>query len=232
MIGFLYKIAGTLKFLFNELGRQGGPIARRLHERLEIRIGERRNQDVVSLMKYLTNKDLTATDELPISSKRACHNFAIELFLKSFERGKVAVDVDAASALAEEAAAESTPTTSSASEPSYKEFLSEQLRLAIDREQTVVATKSSSAAGGRSWSSEMEKTLICELAFYDKSNVLGTNLKLLKSALNSIQPTSTECERVFSLSSLFCTKIKSRLSDESLNNLCFLKSYFLRIKNQ
>lgn len=217
-----------LKFLLKELERQNGPIAQQLHERLVVRIGERRNKDIVSLMKYLTNKDLTSTDELPTSSKRACHTFAINLFLKAFENGTVANTGD------DEAPPPTTTTpssTSSASEMSHKDFLSEQLRLAINREQTV-ATSSSADETDFDWESEMEKTLRCELAFYEKSNVLGKNLELLKSALNSIQPTSTECERVFSLSSHFCTKIKSRLSDNSLNNLCFLKSYFLRNKKQ
>lgn len=152
-----------LKFLLKELERQNGPIAQQLHERLVVRIGERRNKDIVSLMKYLTNKDLTSTDELPTSSKRACHTFAINLFLKAFENGTVANTGD------DEAPPPTTTTpssTSSASEMSHKDFLSEQLRLAINREQTV-ATSSSADETDFDWESEMEKTLRCELAFYE-----------------------------------------------------------------
>lgn len=52
------------------------------------------------------------------------------------------------------------------------------------------------------------------------------NLEKIYRALNSIKPTSTDVERVFSVSSNFCTKIRSRLSDKSLNSLVFLKYFY------
>lgn len=120
-----------------------------------------------------------------------------------------------------------TQTTSNAL--SYKDHLSEKLRLAINKEQ-MSAASAALGVGSSNWESEIKATLKCELAIYERSNILGKNLQTLLSALNGIQPTSTECERVFSLSSRFCTKIRSRLSDKSLNNLCFLKSYLIRNK--
>lgn len=54
------------------------------------------------------------------------------------------------------------------------------------------------------------------------------NVILLQNALKTIRPTSTESERTFSLANNFCTKIRSKLSDKSLNALVFLKSHFLK----
>ena len=53
-------------------------------------------------------------------------------------------------------------------------------------------------------------TAICELA----------------SCISTIPPTSVEAERTFSASGLFLTKLRSRLSDKSLDTLISLKFYF------
>lgn len=221
--------------MFNALKEQDGPIARELAERLKFRISQRRNKDVVSLMKYLTNKDLSSTDELPTQSKRTCCNFAIDLFLKLFKNNVDGMgnlnninDISISSfAVSSDGAG---PASAIANPILYKDYLADQLRQSIDKEQAPIDVSTASCADS-DWSIEMKKTLKLELAAYDKTNVLGMNLQKLLSVLNSIQPTSTESERVFSLSSHFCTKIRSRLSDKSLNNLCFLKSYFIRKMN-
>lgn len=57
---------------------------------------------------------------------------------------------------------------------------------------------------------------------------IGPVLQLHLDVLNSIQCTSTECERNFSLSTRFCTKFRSSLGDEALAALLFLKGYFIR----
>ena len=51
-------------------------------------------------------------------------------------------------------------------------------------------------------------------------------LERLYRALTSLPPTSVEAERAFSSAGLFVTKIRSRLSDESIDCLCFLRKFF------
>ena len=57
-------------------------------------------------------------------------------------------------------------------------------------------------------------------------------LQYLHDALTSIPPTSVEPERSFSATGLFSTKIRSRLGDDSLNALLFLRQYFKREKQE
>ena len=52
------------------------------------------------------------------------------------------------------------------------------------------------------------------------------NLEKLYNALLSVQPTSVESERVFSAAGLYLTKMRSSLSENSINSLCFLKCEF------
>jgi hypothetical protein len=54
------------------------------------------------------------------------------------------------------------------------------------------------------------------------------NLDKLNKSLLTIKPSSTDAERTFFIASKFCTKIRSRLSDKSLNALVFLKYYYIR----
>ena len=52
------------------------------------------------------------------------------------------------------------------------------------------------------------------------------NLEKLYNALLSVKPTTVESERAFSAAGLYLTKMRSSLSENSLNSLCFLKSVF------
>ena len=58
------------------------------------------------------------------------------------------------------------------------------------------------------------------------------NLQKLYDALLCIKPTSTDVERIFSICNNFCTKIRSRLADASLNALVFLKFYYNKMNKQ
>ena len=55
----------------------------------------------------------------------------------------------------------------------------------------------------------------------------GGDLQMIYKSLLTIPPTSVEAERAFSAAGLFCTKLRSRLNDESLDiTLCFLRTHF------
>ena len=60
-----------------------------------------------------------------------------------------------------------------------------------------------------------------EFTLYKNTGQRTENFQKLYNALLSIEPTSTDVERVFSISTNFCTKI--RLSDDDLKALVFLK---------
>ncbi len=70
------------------------------------------------------------------------------------------------------------------------------------------------------------KWLKTEFVLFKNSGQRTENLQKIYNSLLSIRPTSTDVERVFSICTSFCTKIRSRLSDKSLNALVFLKYYY------
>ena len=70
------------------------------------------------------------------------------------------------------------------------------------------------------------KWLKSEFTLFKNTGQRTENLQKLFNAILTIKPTSTDVERVFSVTSSFCTKIRSRLSDKSLQALVFLKYYY------
>ena len=66
---------------------------------------------------------------------------------------------------------------------------------------------------------------------FTKGGEKSSRLQKLEEALLSIPPTSVEAERAFSSAALFCTKIRSSLGDEALDDLCYTKAHLLSAMN-
>ena len=75
---------------------------------------------------------------------------------------------------------------------------------------------------------EIAKIIRKELNCFKQEKVRGKYLNLIYKYLLTIRPTSVEAERAFSAAGLLCTKIRSSLSDESINTLCFLRAHFIQ----
>ena len=64
-----------------------------------------------------------------------------------------------------------------------------------------------------------------EFTVFQASGVRLRGRCLQSAYLLSVPPASVEAERAFSAAGLLCTKIRSRMSEKSLDALCFLRSY-------
>ena len=65
-----------------------------------------------------------------------------------------------------------------------------------------------------------------EMKVFEATKKRTENLELLYQALRSIPATSIESERAFSAAGLFITKLRSRISNDSINCICHLCSFF------
>jgi hAT family C-terminal dimerisation region len=74
--------------------------------------------------------------------------------------------------------------------------------------------------------SALDKMLQKEMRFLEGSRTRGPLLEKIYQILLAIKPVSVEAERAFSSSSSFVTKVRSRLLDDTLDSLCFLRSLF------
>ncbi len=69
--------------------------------------------------------------------------------------------------------------------------------------------------------------IFAEISLASKTGDLTDRLLKLKKALESVQASSVEAERAFSIAGRFVTKIRNRLSDKTLDSYCFAKQQFL-----
>lgn len=65
-----------------------------------------------------------------------------------------------------------------------------------------------------------------ELNLFENNGNRGLLLTKAYRCLFEIKPTSIESERAFSSAGYICSKIRSRMNDDTLDHLCFLRTYF------
>ncbi|XP_062552035.1 uncharacterized protein LOC134217293 [Armigeres subalbatus] len=79
----LLTAEGSLSFLFTKLKDQNTCIATELYDAILKRIGERRNKELVSVMKFLNNKTTVTCAELPVLTRSQIFKFIKDIFLKA-----------------------------------------------------------------------------------------------------------------------------------------------------
>lgn len=199
-----------IEVLFDKLESMDNDLAKKFLENLANEIGkrERRNINLITLIKYLHNPASiqNENERLPSNcTKNALIKFTEELYTRLY------------------------PSTSTSNETDDV-----QLQATPDDEQEtnfeLLLQRAIETAGtSKNTEAQITRTLIRkEFTHFESTGKRSANLENLYKALLTVKPTSTESERVFSLSSNFVTKIRNRLSDKSLNALVFLKAYFIQ----
>lgn len=200
---------GILKFMFSKLEEQGSSMSLMLLERLKYRIGKRRNKDLVSLAMYLNNPfSITNCNEnkngfFTYLSKNAVINFANNLMNRLFLQNNVTPED-------EDDDIQDTPKLS----------LADELQNAISANSMPLKLNECDL-----------NSLRKEFQLYEATGKKTDIILKLHYAVNSVKPTSTEAERVFSTAGKFVTRIRSRLGDKSIDSLVFLKGHFLSLSN-
>lgn len=101
----------------------------------------------------------------------------------------------------------------------------------LDREIKKVMQTSANSISADGNEDEDYTAIRIEKALFENGGDRGKHLKKCYDYLLTIPPTSVEAERAFSTAGYFCNKIRSSLSDKSLNSLCVLRSYYQDYRN-
>lgn len=199
-----------MKFLLNESNelhrRTNSPLAAKFIEDLEARIKDRREPLINTLILYLNDHgSLSSGHPLKLASKAATERFGIAMLHRLFPRDQEQLN--------------STQSQAAATSPACS--LQERLQMSIG-----------SVSGGSSPQEEVEDDdpYKKEFELYGRFHGRGPFLNKLFDALCTVQPTSTQSERNFSLATAVLTKSRSRLGSEKLNAICVLKNYFKNLK--
>ena len=103
--------------------------------------------------------------------------------------------------------------------------LEDELKLALSHaiqipaQQTVVGR-------GRGKEDSMATVIRQEMSLFEGGGGRGRILQWVYDYLLSVPPTSVESERAFSAAGVVCSKLRTRLGDETLDNLCMLRTFF------
>jgi len=73
---------------------------------------------------------------------------------------------------------------------------------------------------------QLQAAIKTEMTLFSTTGRRGRCLQLAFDYLMTVPPTSVEAERAFSAAGILCSKLRSSLGDNTLDTLCFLRSYY------
>lgn len=220
----LLEAEGVLVFILDVLRKNKDCFSGKVLQYVRQRIVERRNTNVVGLLKYLNNpsnykyeSDIDSILSLP--SKTVLQATAKKLFSKLFveDVAGTSADIEELDCICINVGA----GTSVMTDPN----ISTTSELTLHQKLDAAITNVSRSEIPEDVSYDV-KNITKEMVIFEATKKRTNNLEKLYNALMTIPPTSIESERAFSAAGLFVTKIRSKLSDGAIDNLCFLKNYY------
>ena len=206
----------SFEFLFNELDKLNTLLSKDFQKALKNRIKERRTimSDVIS---YLQNPNTCHRGHF----FETVNSEAIAQFVKNISEKfkKNILDLESDSDTDED-----MPLSEIRKKPTEVLTLKQKLQEAISSVITKPNWQKSANIKRRLTTLEVIKN---EMVLYEQGGLRGLYLEQCYKYLLTIPPTSVEAERAFSSAVAFATKVRSRLSDASLDTLVFLRAYFI-----
>ena len=200
----ILKAEASITFLLSKMKSMQNCFAAQLHQSLLQRYSQRRQIEAISLCKYLHNPSYLHNDTMfSINSKAMIKKCAQQTVTRLFE--------DAQTSSSETEVIENTHQQSGETEE--KDFYEEYAK---------TLEKFDSDAQSLPCKPGMNK----ELKYFEETGNRCSNIKNLHKSMLTIQATSVQAERGFSASGLFLTKLRTSLSEDTLDALCFLRDYF------
>ncbi|GFX71066.1 uncharacterized protein TNCV_3648311 [Trichonephila clavipes] len=209
----LLTAEGVFSFVIGELNEQNSEFAKNMKYSLIQRINERRNVNLIGLMQYLNfgrkYEAAAVTGDISRLPGKNClvrqtQMIGTRLFCEE----------------------EESISNSSHSEEESIEILKEKPLTLDEKLEKAIYSKTKVLYCSTKKSTSFNKIMKQETQLFDSTENPSPNIIKLCDALKTIPPTSVEAERAFSTAGLFVTKLRTRLSDKSINCLCILKFYF------
>ena len=218
----------VFQFLFVELEKRKSSLAEDLFCAVKNRVQQRRQHEVVNLLRYFQNLNSSIynehyADEIPScsNSEEGFMKTATTLFWRLFWRS----DSNKAKSQDENEVIEL------ASNNQKDESFCKRLQTHIEHSTNSTPTQPlKTIVDDRRQISQLQTVIKQEMKLLEATEKRPGKLEQLFKALLSILPTSVEAERAFSAAGLFTTKLRSRLGDKSVNALCFLHSHYMKNK--
>lgn len=196
---------GCLEFVLSETRQYvilhpESQLAKNFLKALEERLDKRRETEIIALTMYLNNQNTLTNHPLKLAPKEVIIKLGIEFLRRLFPTGT------------QSQGPESETSQANVSNSS----LHDRLELSLGKLQSTGSPQPQAYDDGFAKEFEM----------YERHKVRGPVLDKLYDALSSVQPTSTQSERNFSLAAVIATPKRARIAPKKINATCFLKGYF------
>ena len=196
-------------FLLNETMEGAGVVANNFYESLKLKLEDHRHSNLTSLLLYLHDmENWNEQSKFLIPTKASIINLGTELIRRLFDDQDVSGN--------KQQKLEEIPSTSKSRE-SFEDKLYGKLKQSIGS-----ATISNQTKLNGNPNDNIKKEFQC----YEQTQKRTPILQKLYEALLTVQPTSTQSERNFSIARRIVTKTRSSHVDDTVDMFCFLKSYF------
>ena len=212
----------VVMFTLKKLRDLDTKISKALQEKFQIRVQERRNTELIHLLKYLRSSNYLDEYQDHFGnkiSKTKIAALAISLLKRLYPQSPYNhVEEDQENFEGELVTTKSgQPDQAPKVMTLFGEFVS--FLESENHEFEAISAQEESRL----------KIVKKEMSLFEATKKRPENLEKLYHALLTIKPTSVEPERAFSPMGLFVTKLRNRLNDESLDALIFMRQYY---KNQ
>ena len=215
----LAKADTIFEFLIKSLDEQRTSVGHALRDSIVDRITERRDSQISGLFLYLTDPGTYGTPSaLQRPSINELSKTARDLFLRLF---KTEEDTAAAAANEETAAATNNEGADEIDGPPPKLSKAQELENLLSGGQKTGERKFAT-------SNNLLYCLKREMAVFESNGVRPSSLERIYKAMLTLPPSSIEAERSFSAAGLFVTKLRTSLNDDTIDKLCFLRSYLMK----
>ena len=218
----LIQADAAYEFIFNSLETNQTSLSNAMLQAVKKRLLERRNSDLIGLLKYLHDPELRydadQTRFFLMSNDRTIFVTAKTLLLRLFQTEDTSSHTETTNQTSPEAMQQdAVQTCFNRRQQEYETMQNYLKKYDVKQKQ-----HSSAVARGNIRFQNLQE----EIRVFELTGSRSDNLTLLYQALLTIPPTSVESERAFSVAGLFVTKLRSSLGDKSIDQLCFLKAYF------
>ncbi|GFX85102.1 uncharacterized protein TNCV_4979571 [Trichonephila clavipes] len=200
----LLTAEGVFSFVIGKLNEQNSEFAKNMKYSLIQRMNERRNVNLIGLMQYLNfgrkYEAAAVTGDISRLPGKNClvrqaQMIGIRLFCEE----------------------EESIYNSSHSEEESIKILKETPLTLDEKLEKIIYSKTKVLYCTTKKRTSFNKIIKQEMQLFDSTENLSLNIIKLCGALKTIPPTSVEAERAFSAAGLFVTKLRTRLSDKSIN---------------
>lgn len=236
----LLTSSAALQFALQKLKDQGSELSEQLLFALTNRIKERTTETYGVLCFLHTGKLLQDDENLNLFSPaqsvndiaKIIKNLVVRLFGPWTSQAVVNTPVPEIESTAEVPTA-STETNINQDGQVEEVVPNKKTKTTIDDElnEAINIMITSEHKGTHQPAKSLLATIKKEITLFEQGGSRGHHLKLIYDCLQTIPPTSVEAERAFSSAGYLCNKIRSNLKDDTLDQLCFLRSHFRNIRS-